>query len=252
MKVRSVSSVLMAAVVVLGFASNSQAAPRVAGPALDFKGDYTLYPNGEGVPTTTTWITIWGSPYESPSWGAPATIHRFPPFPQVAAPWGFKINTFNDFISIDNPHIWDGGGNSSTARGAAAAYISYDDESLPATTMIMTTIYGQDLDPDTPGSLLIGGYDIEEVFPQLSGEHIIGPSGTTYSASSRQLLPISDLSALLGPDADLSIFTGDPSASVWVFQTSLPFGELAVPEPSTALLAVGLVAMAGIAVRRRR
>jgi hypothetical protein len=248
MSTRFIGSALMVGVAILGMAKESSAIGRVSHPAIDFKGDYFTYPNSGGIPTSSTWITVWGSPYQAPSWGAPAQIFPFPPLPPVGMPNGFKINTFNDYIVGHNN---DDLGGSTARYGAAAAYISYDDESLPTDSMTMTTIYGRDLAPSSPGVLELAGYDLGTVFPQLSDEHVVGPSGVDYAAAPGQLVPISGLSALLGPDADLSIFSGDPNASVWVFQTTMPFGEMGIPEPTTAVLVSGLALACVTAVRRR-
>lgn len=248
MSTRFIGSALMVGIAILGMAKESSAIQRVSAPAIDLKGDYFTVPNGGGIPTTSTWITVWGSPYQAPTWGAPAQIFPFPPLPMTAIDFGAKINTFNDFIFIGNGGFLEDNPN---RYGGAAAYISYDDESLPTDSMTMTTIYGRDLAPSSPGVLELAGYELGTLFPQLSGEHVVGPSGVDYAAAPGQLVPISGLSALLGPDADLSIFSGDPSASVWVFQTTMPFGEMGIPEPTTAVLVSGLALACVTAVRRR-
>src|SRR5689334_17862519 len=122
-------AVSLAALTLLGLAAQSHAAARTSSPALDLKGDLATIINNGGTQTTSTWITIWGSPYQAPTWGAPATIHPYPPFPQGGAPYGFSINTFNDWIVVNNPvgTNWA----TSTARYAAAAeYITFDDSSM--------------------------------------------------------------------------------------------------------------------------
>jgi hypothetical protein len=248
MSVRFAALMMLTLVTVLGFTNASLAAPKVAGPAIDFKGDYFTVPDGDGVPTVSYWQTIWGSPYQAPTWGAPAAIFPYPPSLGDFG-YGAVLNAFNDYITIGNGGSF---GGSTLRYGAAAAYIGYDDESLPTDNMVMTTVYGQDLDPFTPDALEIGGYDTSGLYPQLSDEHVTGPSGTVYSASAGQLVPILELPTILGAGADLSIFTGDRSLSVWVFQTTMPFSEAAVPEPSTYVMLVGAAVMAGAVARRRR
>lgn len=238
----------LAASAVLGLAAPSQATVRTSSPALDLKADLYTVPNSGGIPTTSTWITVWGSPYQAPSWGAPATIHPFPPFPAGGTPFGFSINTFNDYIILSGPvgTNWA----TSTARYAAAAeYITFDDGSMTAgSSMLVTTIYGVDTQPGTAGALAIAGYNAADTFPLLDGEQITGPSGVTYNAAPGQLVPISGLPAIL-PGADLSPFVGDPNAQVWVFQTAMPVIE-AVPEP--AAFSVLAVAVTGLMANRRR
>jgi hypothetical protein len=239
----------VAALALLGLATQSQATLRTTSPALDLKADLYTVPNSGGIPTTSTWITVWGSPYQAPSWGAPATIHPFPPFPAGGTPFGYSINTFNDWIVIGNPvgTNWA----TSTARYAAAAeYITFDDGSMTAgSSMVVTTIYGVDAQPGVPGALAIAGYNSADTYPLLGGEQITGPSGVTYNAGAGQLVPIGGLPALLGAGFDLSPFVGDPNAPVWVFQTSVPITE-AVPEP--AAFSVLAVAATGLLANRRR
>jgi hypothetical protein len=248
MSVRFGALMLLTMIALGGFTRSAVAAPRVAGAALDLKGDYFTIPNGDGIPTSSNWVTVWGSPYQAPTWGAPATIFPVPPG-AIDNGFGLKYNTFSDYITVGNGGSFDG----STLRyGAAAAYISYDDESTPTDNMVMTTVYGHDLEPGIPGALAIGGYDTSGLYPLLSNEHVTGPSGTVYSASAGQLVPILELPTILGAGADLSPFQGDRSLSVWVFQTTMPFGEMAVPEPSTYVMLVGAAVMAGVVARRRR
>ena len=119
--------------------------------------------------------------------------------------------------------------------------------------MTMTTIYGRDTNPTTPGALGLAGYNTADAFPFLSGEHIIGPSGTTYTAGTNvpQFVRVSDLPSLLGPSADLSIFSGLSGFSVLVFQTQMPFQEALMPEPAS-LSFIGMGATACLTRRRRR
>jgi hypothetical protein len=247
MSVRFAALTLLTMLAIGGVHNNAMAAPKVAGPSIDFKGDYFTVPNGNGVPTVSYWQTIWGSPYQAPTWGAPASIFPYPPSLGDNG-FGAVLNAFNDFITVGNGGSF---GGSTLRYGAAAAYISYDDESTPTDNMVMTTVYGHDLEPGTPGALAIGGYDTTGMFPQLSDEHVTGGSGTVYSATPGQLVPILELPTILGAGADLSIFQGDRSLSVWVFQTTMPFGEL-VPEPSTYVMLVSAAVMAGVVARRRR
>lgn len=233
----------------LGLAAQSLATVRTSSPALDLKADLFTVPNNGGIPTTSTWITVWGSPYTSPSWGAPASIYPFPPFPPGGAPFGFAINTFNDYIILSG-----GGGGTwadSTARYAgAAAYITYDDEATAADNITLTTIYGIDTMPLVPGALSIAGYDPAGAYPLLSDEQITGPSGSVYPSAPGQIVPISTLPSILGAGADLSPFTGDPSLPVWVFQTTLPYAE-ALPEPAS-LSTLAVAATTLLATRRRK
>lgn len=228
------------------FAAPSQAAPRTTSPQLDFKGDLFTVPNGTGIPTSSTWVTVWGSPYVPPTWGAPASIFPWPH--NVSAPYGAVINTFGDFIIL---HNGDSFGNDTARYMAGLQYISYDDTALPDQTMTVTTVYGVDAEPLTPDALALTGYDLSRLYPELSDERIIGPTGTVYPAGAGQLVPISDLSAVLGSSFDLSPFGGDPSLSVYVFQTAVPFSEAVVPEPGTAGLLLG-GALVGLLWWRKR
>lgn len=225
----------------MGLASQAQAIQRISAPALDLKADLFTVPNG-GIETSSTWVTAWGSTYQAPTWGAPAQIFPFPP--PVNFGYGFVINTFTDHIS------WGGGplNDSPERHMAAAAYIAYDDESLPTDAMTFYTVYGIDLSPLDASALSITGYDPNGYIPLLSGEEITGPSGAVYSASAGQLVALSDLSTLLGASADLSPFSGSASSEVWVFTTTVPFSEAAVPEPAS----LSILGLCGAAMLRRR
>lgn len=233
-----------------GFTQGVWAIPsslKISKPVLDVKADLFTVPNSGGIPTTSTYITIWGSAYQSPTWGAPAAIYPINNHPPIG-PYGAAVNTFNDYIILH-----DGGGvtnNSAERYAAAAAYVVYNEQSLPTDTMSIYTIYGVDLDPNNAAALSLGGYDTTNgPLPVLGDEQFTGPSGTTYLSEGPTLKPISDLSALLGPDADLSIFGGDTGKSVMVFQTAMPFSEMGVvPEPA----ALSLLALGGPALLRRR
>lgn len=233
-------------VLLLGIGLSAQAAMLTTAPALDYKGDlYTVINNG-GIETASTYITYWGSPYQAPTWGAPATIYPF--VGSIGgAPYGYKINTFKDWI------ILVGGGGSdwefnSARYTAAAAYIQYDDSSAPTDLMTVFTVYGRDANPTVPDALALTGYDPAETVPVFADEQITGPSGVVYDHSSAQLVSISDLPTILGAGADLSIFSGDTSLQVWVFETTMPFSEVAVPEPVT----LTMLALGGLAMTRRR
>ncbi len=231
---------------VLSFAGQVLAAQRVTAAAVDLRGaDLFQVDNGNGIPTSATYITVWGSNYQAPSWGAPAQIFPFNGnFYNYG--YGFKLNTFTDYITVGN----GGGLHDSTNRYAAAlAYISYDDGALPGDAMTLTTVYGRDLAPTSGGPLSIAGYDAASLAPLLSGETITGPSGTVYHASAGQLMSLASLGGLLGPAADLSGFSGSTSDSVWVFQTQIPFLETAVPEPASLVAIAGLM-VTGLTRRR--
>ncbi|MCF7957910.1 MAG: PEP-CTERM sorting domain-containing protein [Phycisphaerae bacterium] len=233
-------------VLLLGIGLHAQAAALISGPALDYKGDLFTVINNGGIETSSTYITYWGSPYQAPTWGAPATIY---PYPHSAPnPYGYKVNTFKDWIILVG-----GGGidwqNRSARYTAAAAYIQYEDSSTTTDNMTVFTVYGHDANPTVPDALSLTGYDPAETIPVFEGEQITGPSGIVYDHNSSQLVSVSSLPSVLGADADLSIFSGDTSWQVWVFETTMPFSEVAVPEPVTlTLLALGGLAM----IRRRR
>ena len=243
---------VIALVVSAGFSNHARAATKVTSPGLDFKGDVVnqVVPNGNGFPTSTYWITIWGSPRTPPTFGAPATIYPYNnpnpnTYPQLG--YGYVINEFRDFIGLNNgPAL-----NNNPARFAAAAeYVSYDDGALPAATMTVTTVYGADANPSSPGVLAITGFDTAGVYPSLSNETITGPSGTTYPSSAGQLVQVQNLATVLGAGYDLSYVSGPATNSVYVFRTTVPFSEAAVPEPAT-LSVFGLAGLT-LAARRRR
>lgn len=250
MNTRVVSCVLVASACLLGLAEEVLAVQKTAGPAVDFRDDYSLYPNGP-VTTQSAWLTVWGSPCNAPPWGAPASIYPLPPGGPIGI-YGSVVNVFGDTIDVGNNG--DLGGMSTARYGAGVAYITYDDADFDpanaATTFVLTTIYGIDPSPGAPDLTAIAGYPAGTVIPDLSNETIFAPSGAVYTDPVGELATLETLASYLTADADLSIFTGDPEDLVWVFQTTVPLAELTIPEPATATLLAGLSLM-GLAIRRR-
>ncbi len=113
----------------------------------------------------------------------------------------------------------------------------------PEGPVVVTTMYGRDLNPGGT-ELLMDGFDPlnpEVLF--LSGETIIGNSGTEYFSSSNYGgIPVASLSGYF-PEFDLSPLSGaDPASLVYTFSTIVPGNDILVPEPSSALLAITVAA----------
>lgn len=251
---KSILSMASVAAIVLLAAAPAMAVPRTSYAAHDLKLD--LQDPDHGIPDLF-WIPGSGGIAETNSkyiavldqFGKPAQFYPSPPwYPYnvpVSMPYGFNFINFTDKISyavdIHGPL------NNTERYAAGAAYISWDDEADPTALITVTTVYGNDADPFTPDALSISGFDVSGPYPLLSNEQITGQSGVSYADAVGELVHISQLSSLLGPAFDLSIFTGDSSRSVWVFQTTMPFSEV-LPEPAS-LAAISLVMPL---LRRRR
>lgn len=156
-----------------------------------------------------------------------------------------KSKWAKDFALIDLPI----GYSSVDLRGVM--YVSPEPADFSG-NIVFTTMYGIDLDPSS-AALQIGGFNpVSPEVALISGETIIGKSGTSYPSSFGATSTLADLPAVL-PGFDLSPFVGAPSSFVYFFQTMAPATDfpITVPEPATLALA-GMGALALFAAARRR
>ena len=131
---------------------------------------------------------------------------------------------------------------------------------------VITTIYGQAYTPIGTGLETTGFTAASPEMTPVSGETIIGLSGTEYTsfwASGPTALSDLGPTLLLGDggttgsilgDFDLSDFQGDPTSVVYMFQTYVPDSDIEapVPEPLTMVaLGMGIASLGGY-IRRRR
>jgi len=107
-------------------------------------------------------------------------------------------------------------------------------------------IYAQDLDPESPGTVLSGFNPTAPELIPLSAETFFGASGTQYYAPV-QAVYVGDLASVV-PDFDLSAFSqGNPNSIVYLAGPGLiPLAD--TPEPAT----LSLLALGGLALLRRR
>lgn len=126
------------------------------------------------------------------------------------------------------------------------AYTEWSDASRTGMARI-TTIYGSDPNPLSPDSLSIVGFGADDGI-YADDERLIGASGTEYLAHTALVPTVGELAGLL-PGYDLSPFGGDPDARVYLFQTDMPFADMAVPLPGAVWMAG---AMGGVALAYRR
>ena len=125
---------------------------------------------------------------------------------------------------------WDGGNigwindlppNSALRQIAGVVYTTSPKGNFQKGNVVVTTIFGQDLNPGGT-DLEVTGYMAGSPEVDFLSHATFGKSGKTYNASSSSLVAIGDLAAVLGPDFDLSPFRGDPTSVVRVFETTVP------------------------------
>jgi hypothetical protein len=154
-------------------------------------------------------------------------------------PWGhgnpddpFDISTsIDDFFFFSNDHLMGSLTQSGIGQGGfhGGAYAFADtgpEVGADDGWVRLTTVYGIDMNPSCP-VLMLTGFDAAA--PQMipvSGETFFTRSGTQYSSSSVQVVPLSQLATVL-PGHNLSPFAGgDPSSVLYVFRTFAPLNEL--------------------------
>lgn len=136
-------------------------------------------------------------------------------------------------------------------RGAAYATSTTPDFSG---SVILTTIYGIDVDPVAP-DLRIRGFDPHD--PEIDSifdETYIGISGTPYPATVAMTPTLPELATLL-PGFDLSPFSGAPDSFFYVFRGAVPGSDFQlIPEPASLTLAAvaGLLCAAAAGYKRYR
>jgi hypothetical protein len=110
------------------------------------------------------------------------------------------------------------------------AYITSSTPDFSNSNLLFTTIYGLDQSPTGPPLHVMGVNALAPEFGILSGETIIGNSGTHYTSTFASTTPIGGLASLLGQGFDLSPFAGaDPNSDVYVFRTFVPGADAAPP-----------------------
>jgi hypothetical protein len=168
---------------------------------------------------------------------------------QLVSPSSFTITIDSWYKDYHLDHIVIGSPSSAfNLRGLG--YITNDTGALGES--LVTTIYGQALTPVGSGGLDTTGFNaLSPEMTPVSGETIIGTSGTEYqSFFASGPTALSTLPSLF-PSFDLSYFKGDSSSVVYAFQTFVPTSDLPVPEPLT-IVAIGMgIAGLGGYVRRR-
>ena len=121
---------------------------------------------------------------------------------------------------------------SSALRGVG--YVTSNNDKAGRQTSVLTTIYGEDLNP-TGSDFKITGFTADDPETAASDESFVGKSGKIYKAGPAALVALSDLAGYLGDGFDLSPFVGDPSSAVWVFQTTIPTKQLGNPSLGSLL-----------------
>jgi hypothetical protein len=116
----------------------------------------------------------------------------------------------------------------------AVAYVTSNSDKAGRSISVITTIYGEDLNPTGDG-LKITGFTADNPEAVTSNESFIGKSGKVYKAGPAALVALSDLAGFLGDGFDLSPFVGDPSSAVYVFQTTIPDKQLGSPSLGSLL-----------------
>jgi|GEM_PF-6369564 len=154
--------------------------------------------------------------------------------PLLWPPWA-KKDKITIQIGTRDPH-----GRALNVKGIA--YDAYDNPDFTG-NVLMTTIYGIDLDP-TGSGLETTGLDTEFAsVVSFSDEQFIGVSGTIYHGVPLGTPTLADLPMLL-PGYDLSPFQGDPTSIVYVFQTLAPAADFVPESSSVVLLGLGALCLA--------
>lgn len=154
-------------------------------------------------------------------------------YPTYFHPWPPYVNTWpqvSDHVTItcDPTSNYD-----FTAR--AVGYVTSPTGNFSKGQVGLVTIYGRDLNPGGD-ELMITGFNPARPEMSFSSERYTGIAKTDYPATSAELVPVSQLPALLGSDFDLSPFaSADPGSVVYVFQASMPAKNLGARQSGVLL-----------------
>lgn len=116
----------------------------------------------------------------------------------------------------------------------------------PSGDMVITTVYGIDIDPGSVAMMLTGFNPANPEMLPLTGETFYSQAGTAYNSFFQSGVLLDDLADVL-PGHDLSPFAnGRPGSLLYVFRTEVPVNQFVaaqlISEPGTpALLLLGML-----------
>ena len=140
-------------------------------------------------------------------------------YPTYTLPYPPHTNTWpnisdHEWITCNPLTVFD-----TAAR--AVGYVSSSDGDFTKGNLGLVTIFGLDLDPHNPDPQITGVDPVQPEF-DVRDERWVGISKTEYG-STRQVVPVSQLASLLGPEFDLSPFAhANPDSLVYVFTGTMP------------------------------
>jgi hypothetical protein len=170
------------------------------------------------------------------------------PFSDIKADWPIQPqeNIANGWETLVGGNVWDWDtmtaycfvcqlANESARFMQGVAYETSPKGNFTRSDMIVTTIYGEDLNPQGT-DLAVTGYTSANPEVAILTEAMLGKSGKKYESNPGQVVRIGDLAKVLGPNFDLSPFQyGDPDSVVYVFQTTMPVKDAGAPTNGTIL-----------------
>lgn len=127
----------------------------------------------------------------------------------------------------------------------------------PSGDMVITTVYGIDIDPTSAALMLTGFNAANPEMTPLTGETFYSRAGSSYNSFFQDSVLLADIGGVL-PGHDLTPFAnGAPGSLLYVFRTEVPVNQFVaaqlISEPDTwALLLLGMLSRLALSGGRSR